>query len=499
MIAHSDLAVLEREDTDEALVERVRAGDNGAFEDLYRRHSGLAVSVARKMLRSPQDAEDAAAEAFTNVLSALRRQVGPREMFRPYLLACVKNTCLQRIRQRSKQACTRDRSLVDVERWRTRRSSRAPSPQLHFSPCRCAGSPRCGWRRSQHLDPVTIAERLDVNVPSAGALVYRARQGFTEAYLAQHLSRAGKPACAALGPKLAQYVRGTAGLMASRQVQHHIEECSACAAAIAELSDVNSSLRSLTGPALVSAVGSHCRSGRRWLGNRCDLGVRLADEGRGDRGIVDDAVSRRQRCSRVGGRHWSGIGQRHAPDTHRTRHAGDACRRSVRGDRGHVAVPGPADATSGHVTPTPGHARRWTDGQRRTARPRGRSTDDTGRCRSLRRRSARSSPMLATALATTALSSLPELPSIPSIVLPEIGTPAIATPAIPVLPEITIPAISLLPGVVIPEITVPAITVPAVSVPAITIPQVSIPAISLPSIPSLIGPLDRHISVTLGG
>src|SRR3954447_3034940 len=115
MIARDAVALLERDDSDEALVERVRRGDDTAFDELYRRHSRLAVAVARKILRSPQDSEDATAEAFTNVLAALRRQVGPREMFRPYLLACVKNTCSLRIRQRWKQACTRDRSFADVD------------------------------------------------------------------------------------------------------------------------------------------------------------------------------------------------------------------------------------------------------------------------------------------------------------------------------------------------------------------------------------------------
>lgn len=106
----------------------------------------------------------------------------------------------------------------------------------------------------QQLDPATIAERLEVNVSSAGALIYRARQGFTEAYLAQHLSRSRQPACAALGPKLARYVRGSAGLIATRQVESHIEECQACSSAVAELSDVNSSLRSLTGPLSMATV-----------------------------------------------------------------------------------------------------------------------------------------------------------------------------------------------------------------------------------------------------
>jgi RNA polymerase sigma factor (sigma-70 family) len=251
------LAVLERQDSDEALVERVRQGDDRAFEELYRRHSRLAVAVARKILRSPQDSEDAAAEAFTNVLSALRRQVGPREMFRAYLLACVRNTCALRIRQRSKQVCSRDRSFADVGVRQDEQVVEGAIATAAFQAIPARWQSALWMAEVEHLDPSVIADRLDLNVPAAAALVYRARQGFTEAYLAQHLRCSGQPSCVVLGPKLAQYVRGTAGTMASRQVESHIADCPACASALSELADVNSSLRSMTAPlSMVTAAGA---------------------------------------------------------------------------------------------------------------------------------------------------------------------------------------------------------------------------------------------------
>lgn len=257
MTSPGALSVLEREDSDEALVERVRQGDDRAFEELYRRHSRLAVSVARKILRSPQDSEDAAAEAFTNVLSALRRQVGPREMFRAYLLACVRNTCALRIRQRSKQVCSRDRSFADVGATQDEQVVEGAIATAAFQAIPARWQSALWMAEVDHLDPSVIADRLDLNVQAAAALVYRARQGFTEAYLAQHLRCSGQPACVALGPKLAQYVRGTAGTMASRQVENHIAACSACATALLELKDVNSSLRSMTAPlSMVTAAGA---------------------------------------------------------------------------------------------------------------------------------------------------------------------------------------------------------------------------------------------------
>ena len=52
------------------LVDRCREGDLGAFEELYRQHSGRLFSLAVRMLGNPADAEDQLQEIF---LSAHRK------------------------------------------------------------------------------------------------------------------------------------------------------------------------------------------------------------------------------------------------------------------------------------------------------------------------------------------------------------------------------------------------------------------------------------------
>ena len=172
MIAHSALDVLEHEETDEALVHRVRQGDNVAFGELYQRHARVAASVAGQFLGSTHDVEDVVSEAFTNVLSALRRQVGPRETFRPYLLASVRNSCLQRIRH-SMQACKRDRAFVDDEPLVDERIVENAVAAAAFQSLPARWQSALWMAEVQHLDPVTIAERLDLHVGAVGALVYR--------------------------------------------------------------------------------------------------------------------------------------------------------------------------------------------------------------------------------------------------------------------------------------------------------------------------------------
>ncbi|HVW32602.1 MAG TPA: zf-HC2 domain-containing protein, partial [Acidimicrobiia bacterium] len=85
---------------DLTLVEAARAGDRLAFGVLYLRHHAAAWRVACVVSRFSPDAELAVIEGFTRVFSAL--PAGSEELaaggvsFRPYLLACVRQSALDR-------------------------------------------------------------------------------------------------------------------------------------------------------------------------------------------------------------------------------------------------------------------------------------------------------------------------------------------------------------------------------------------------------------------
>lgn len=59
------------EDTDEALVERLRRGDSAAFDALVTRHMRRAYSVAYRLLGQKEDAEDLVQDAFVLVLERI--------------------------------------------------------------------------------------------------------------------------------------------------------------------------------------------------------------------------------------------------------------------------------------------------------------------------------------------------------------------------------------------------------------------------------------------
>ena len=76
--------------SDEDLVAAARAGDDAAYAVLWERHVASARSAARAV--SPNvDPDDIVSEAFTSILSAIRKGGGPQEGFRPYLFAAVRN------------------------------------------------------------------------------------------------------------------------------------------------------------------------------------------------------------------------------------------------------------------------------------------------------------------------------------------------------------------------------------------------------------------------
>ena len=90
-IPHSD---------DGELVERARQGDRAAFGRLVERYAGAVRRVTRAVLRDPDDADDAAQDAFLAAWRGLGR-VDPRRPFAPWLLRVAVNAALDRTRRRT--------------------------------------------------------------------------------------------------------------------------------------------------------------------------------------------------------------------------------------------------------------------------------------------------------------------------------------------------------------------------------------------------------------
>jgi RNA polymerase sigma-70 factor (ECF subfamily) len=75
-----------------ATAARSRTGDAEAFEALVRRHERRVYGLARRLLGRPEDAEDAAQEAFLRLYRALDR-LDPGRPVLPYLYRLTVNVC----------------------------------------------------------------------------------------------------------------------------------------------------------------------------------------------------------------------------------------------------------------------------------------------------------------------------------------------------------------------------------------------------------------------
>jgi RNA polymerase sigma-70 factor (ECF subfamily) len=84
-----------------ALVERARAGDLAAFNELVSQHERQVYGICLRMLGQPAAAEDAGQEAFLSAWRNIGRLRGDR--FTPWLLRIAANVCTDELRRRRRR------------------------------------------------------------------------------------------------------------------------------------------------------------------------------------------------------------------------------------------------------------------------------------------------------------------------------------------------------------------------------------------------------------
>ncbi len=124
---------------DRALLERLRAGEEGAYEELVRTHGGRLLAVARRFLRNEEDARDAVQDAFASAFRSIDGFEGQAQL----------STWLHRI-------------VVNASLMRLRRARRKPEESIEdllpgFLENGHLERPPSPWRR-EDLDPAERAE-----------------------------------------------------------------------------------------------------------------------------------------------------------------------------------------------------------------------------------------------------------------------------------------------------------------------------------------------------
>lgn len=169
--------------TDEHLLEAVRANDDWAYAELYRRYAGEVRRFARTLV-APDDVDELTSESFTRMLGALRHGKGPVDHPVRYLMVTTRTSAisLSQRHRRQQDICTRaglQGPAVHEETTGADEDLVAAFAQL---------SPRwrmvLWWSAVEGLSSAEIGERMGVAATTVSAVAYRARCALRTGYLA---------------------------------------------------------------------------------------------------------------------------------------------------------------------------------------------------------------------------------------------------------------------------------------------------------------------------
>ncbi|GII97868.1 RNA polymerase sigma factor (sigma-70 family) [Sediminihabitans luteus] len=257
-----DTGALDSTESDAELITAVRAGSTVAFGELYARHAGAALAVARQYVPRPADADDVVSDAFARVLVVLQGGGGPDVAFRAYLF-----TVVRRLSYDAAKGAQRSRPTDDVATFESAFGPMASTedPTLEgferSTVARAFESLPERWRsvlwysEVESMTPAQIAPMLGLSANGVAALAYRAREGLRQAYLQQHLGSPPAADCELTNGLLGSYVRGGLAKRETAKVDAHLETCDECRGIVLELGDVSHGMRGVIAP-LVLGVGA---------------------------------------------------------------------------------------------------------------------------------------------------------------------------------------------------------------------------------------------------
>lgn len=226
------------------LLDRVRAGDLDSFAVLYERHRTSALRVATS-LTGPGRADDLVADAFVKILRLLLAGRGPDRAFGAYLGTAVRNAFHDRYRKDRKELLVDD--LADLEHSVAPGGPRSDPEEGRLVLGAIASLPE-RWQQILRLSTIEqrpleeVATIMGISANAAAQLAYRAREALRVAYLAQHARVPETEACERVIPILARDARRNS-VTRGNKVDAHLNQCSSCRSAGAEIARVAATIR----------------------------------------------------------------------------------------------------------------------------------------------------------------------------------------------------------------------------------------------------------------
>ncbi len=170
---------------DADLLDRLRAGDDTAYDALYREHAPAVRRFALSVRRPGIDVDDVVAEVFLRVLRAVRAGHGPRDYVRTYLLTAVRRVLTEWLAARRDEPMRADqlgeRAGYHGDHQVQEAERELLAQAFDMLPDRWR---TVLWRTEvEGHRPASIADEFGLTPNATAVLAHRARRGLRAAYL----------------------------------------------------------------------------------------------------------------------------------------------------------------------------------------------------------------------------------------------------------------------------------------------------------------------------
>ncbi|WP_427921066.1 sigma-70 family RNA polymerase sigma factor [Streptomyces sp. cg40] len=266
---------LERPTADASLIERMRAGDDTAYEELYRRHADAVRRYARTCCRDAHTADDLTAEVFARMLQAVRGGSGPEHAVRAYLLTSVRRVAANWTKSAKREQLVDDFAVFAAQSARVSEVSdddtldlgadvRAMHEAEQSMAMRAFRSLPERWQavlwhtEVEDESPSEVATLFGLDANGTRVLASRAREGLKQAYLQAHVSATltDDEECARYADQLGTYARRRLRTRAERGLRKHLEECTKCRLAALQIEEVASGIPAVVPVAVIGWFGA---------------------------------------------------------------------------------------------------------------------------------------------------------------------------------------------------------------------------------------------------
>ncbi|MFG2733107.1 sigma-70 family RNA polymerase sigma factor [Streptomyces canus] len=261
--------------SDADLIDRMRSGDDTAYEALYRRHAGAVRRYARTCCRDGHTADDLTAEVFARMLQAVRGGHGPEHAVRPYLLTSIRRVAAGWTKSAKREQLVDDFAVFAAQATRSSevsdddtRDLGADVRAMHVAEQSMAmqafrSLPERWQAVLWHTEvedesPSEVATLFGLDANGTRVLASRAREGLKQAYLQAHVSAtlASDEECARYADRLGAYARGGLRTRAERGLRKHLEECVKCRLAAGQIKEVAGGIPAVVPIAVIGWFGA---------------------------------------------------------------------------------------------------------------------------------------------------------------------------------------------------------------------------------------------------